>query len=319
MSENGGIKILGKDIAPGSYEVMNLHVGQLPSSTKLYLKTHIFAGPNPGPTMLVLAGMHGDEINGIEIARRALADQIFENLQAGNVIVVPILNIYGFLNFSRHVPDGKDVNRSFPGSSRGSLASRVAHLLTKNILPIIDFAIDLHTGGDNRFNYPQTRFNRRDDRARELAEQFNAPVMIEKGLIPKSFRKVARDMKVPVIVYEGGESLRLDGYVIEEGLRGIKRVMKLNGMIEWDVSEKVGKLFAKTSWVRASSSGLFIWTRKSGGYVRKGEPLGSIYDAQGQSRVAVKATRDSFIIGHNNTPVVHKGDALFHLAYNSSS
>ncbi|MBX2814374.1 MAG: succinylglutamate desuccinylase/aspartoacylase family protein [Saprospiraceae bacterium] len=310
--------MLGKHIAQGSYEVMNLHVGQLPSATKLYLKTHIFCGTKPGPTMLLLAGMHGDEINGIEIVRRALDQKIFDHVVAGNVIVIPILNIYGFINFSRHVPDGKDVNRSFPGTSRGSLASRVAHLLTKNVLPIIDFGIDLHTGGDNRFNFPQVRFNRRDDQARQLAEQFNAPIMIEKGLIPKSLRKVARDMKVPIIVYEGGESLRLDGYVIDEALRGIKRVMLMNGMTTEEVHEKKSSLYAKTSWIRASTSGLFIWSQKSGTQVRKGEPLGSIFDPQGRSRSAVLATRDSFIIGHNNTPVVHKGDALFHLAYNSS-
>jgi len=315
MAEAAGLTILGREIAPGSSEVFNLHVGQLPSATKLFLKAHVFCASQPGPTMLILAGMHGDEINGIEIVRKSLELGLFENIKAGNIIVIPLLNIYGFINFSRHVPDGKDVNRSFPGTSRGSLASRVARILSKNVLPLVDFGLDFHTGGDNRFNHPQIRYSRRDDRARELAYQFGAPVMIEKGLIPKSLRKIAKDAKIPIIVYEGGESLRLDGFVIENALRGLKRVMIANGYLDGEVSKVSPRHFKRTSWVRANSSGIFIWSQQSGSSVIRGEPLGKIHDPQGTSAVTVTATRPGFIIGHNNTPVVHKGDALFHLAY----
>lgn len=315
MSETAGLTILGKEIAPGTSEVFNLHVGQLPSATKLFLKAHVFCASEPGPTMLVLAGMHGDEVNGIEIVRRSLEIGLFEEIKAGNIIVIPVLNIYGFINFSRHVPDGKDVNRSFPGSSRGSLASRVARILSKNVLPLVDFGLDFHTGGNNRFNYPQIRYSRKDERAHQLARQFAAPVTIEKGLIPKSLRKIAKDAKVPIIVFEGGESLRLDGFVIENALRGIKRIMVANGYIDGELPELPMRHFLRSTWVRANSSGIFIWSQRSGNAVVKGEPIGKIYAPQGTTAVTVTASRDGFIIGHNNTPVVHKGDALFHLAY----
>ncbi len=315
MSRKAGLTILGKDVAPGSSEIFDLDVGQLPSATKLFLKTHIFCGPEPGPTMLILAGMHGDEINGIEIIRKSLELGVFEQIKAGNIIVIPVLNIYGFINFSRHVPDGKDVNRSFPGTSRGSVASRVAHILSKNVLPLVDFGMDFHTGGDNRFNYPQIRYSTSDEHAHQLAQQFGAPVIIEKALIPKSLRKIARDGKIPIIVFEGGESLRLNGFIIDNAMRGIRRVMIANGYLDGEISPVPARHFKRTSWIRATSSGIFIWSQKSGTTVVKGEPLGKIHNPHGTESVSVTATRPGFIIGHNNTPVVNKGDALFHLAY----
>ena len=311
----GGLAINNHTIEPGTYEVFDLHVGKLPSGTKISIKTHVYASEVQGPTLLILAGLHGDEINGIEIVRRTLTSGIFEKLSRGNVIVIPVLNVYGFINFSREVPGGKDVNRSFPGSMRGSLASRVARILTKSVLPNIDFGIDIHTGGDNRFNYPQIRFTRKDTNSEALAKQFGAPFIIEKAVIKKSLRKAARDMGIPMIIFEGGEALRLDGYVIETALQGIERLLHHQGMLDTEVIRPEYIHIKKTSWIRASKAGIFIWSKKSGTKIEKGETLGSIYDPSGTSRVAVTASRDGYIIGHNNTPVVHQGDALFHLGY----
>ncbi len=310
-----GYSINGVDIEPGKSESVSLYVGKLPSGAKISVKTYIYSGLKDGPNVLLLAGMHGDEINGIEILRRSMAEGLYDNLQAGNVIVIPILNIYGFLNFSRDVPDGKDVNRSFPGTMSGSLASRVARMLTKRVLPTIDFGIDFHTGGDNRFNYPQIRFSKKDDVGRELAELFSAPYLLEKAMISKSLRKVARDMKVPIIVYEGGEALRLDGFVIESALRGLRNVLISKGMLDGTPARGHSFVFKRSSWIRAREAGIFIWSKKSGNRVSKGEILGSIFDPSGQQRTPIAASRDGYILGHNNTPVVHQGDALFHIGY----
>ena len=313
MSE--GLTINGFQIDPGYSDIVNLHVGKLPSGTRISIKTHIYCSEQPGPTMLLLAGLHGDEINGVEIIRRVLSSGILDTIRHGNVIVIPILNIYGFINFSRAVPDGKDVNRSFPGSSTGSLASRVARILTKKVLPHVDFVIDFHTGGDNRYNYPQIRYSRRDPVARELAEQFAAPYLLEKGLISKSLRKSARDMGIPTIVYEGGEALRLDGYAIEMAMQGLKRVLYHRGYITMKTAEEPFLTFKKSIWIRARQAGIFIWAKKSGTRILSGEVLGSILDPSGLTRTAVTATRAGYILGHNNTPIVHQGDALFHVGY----
>lgn len=318
MSEEG-LEINGFHIPPGASDMVNLHVGRLPSGTRISIKTQIFCGAAPGPTMLLLAGLHGDEINGVEIIRRALTSGMFEQVVRGNIIVIPILNVYGFINFSREVPDGKDVNRSFPGSASGSLASRVARILTRKVLPHVDFAVDFHTGGDNRYNYPQIRYSRSDPRARELAGAFGAPYLIEKALISKSLRKSGKDMGVPVIVYEGGESLRLDGFAIEMALKGIRRMLVLQGFTDHKEHTSQEMItFKRSIWIRAKQAGIFIWSKKSGNKVLTGEVLGSIYDPSGLTRTAVTAPRDGYILGHNNSPVVHQGDALFHLGYDWS-
>lgn len=311
-----GLTINNTEVKPGVSEMISLYVGKLPSGAKISVKTHVFCSREEGPNVLLLAGLHGDEINGIEILRQTIASGMFENLIRGNVVVIPILNIYGFVNFSRVVPDGKDVNRSFPGSMAGSLASRMASILTKRVLPIIDFGVDFHTGGDNRYNYPQVRYTKKDDKSRMLAEAFGAPYLLEKSLLAKSFRKTARDLDIPIIVFEGGEALRLDGFVIETAINGLRRMLVKQGMIDGESRPVEFQNFSKSSWIRAKQAGIFIWSKKSGHQVGKGETLGSIYDPNGSTRIAVTASRSGHILGHNNTPVVHQGDALFHIGFN---
>ena len=227
-----------------------------------------------------------------------------------------MLNIYGFINFSRDVPDGKDVNRSFPGNMQGSLASRVARVVTKQVLPKVDFGIDFHTGGASRYNYPQVRYSRNDDLAKELAFNFAPPFIIEKSVIRKSLRKEARDMGVPIIVYEGGEALRFDGFSISKGVEGIRRLLHKYEMLEatQPVMHPVYHI-KKTTWIRATISGMFTWFKSSGSYIRKGERIGEIGDPYGIRVVRVYAKRDGYIIGHNNAPVINQGDALFHIGY----
>lgn len=303
-------------IEPGDNASVAINVGRLPSDTKINIEAHIFRSENPGPTVLILGGVHGDEINGIEIVRRSLEGNTFYNLLKGDVIAIPLLNVYGFINFSREVPDGKDVNRSFPGSTTGSLASRVARSLTKKILPFADIGMDFHTGGATRYNYPQIRYTRTDKESEALSKVFGAPFILQKPLITKSLRKTARVQKIPMLVFEGGEALRFDGYSIDVGLRGMHRVLQHLGMLEGTPApRKPAILIKKTLWLRAPYSGLFTWSRSSGAKIRKGERLGTINDLAGLKSIAVVANRDGYIVGHNNTPVVNQGDALFHIGY----
>lgn len=305
-----------QEIAPGQNTTIRLTAGRLPSGTRISVKAHIYRATNPGPTLMVLGGVHGDEINGIEIVRSAIEDKIFTNIKVGSVIAIPVLNIFGFINFSRDVPDGKDVNRSFPGISTGSLAARVARVLTKKILPSVDYGIDFHTGGASRYNYPQIRFSKTDLKAKELAVAFAPPIIIEKGFIDKSLRRAAKDVGIPIIVYEGGESVRLDGFAIQKGTDGMKRVMKHLGMIDSAPPVNHSTVYLKKSnWIRAPHSGMFTWTQRSGNYIQKGEPMGLIKDPFGESSETVISNKNGFVIGHNNASVVNQGDALFHVGY----
>jgi len=307
-----------KKIELGENENVQLHVARLPSGTVINLRIHVFRSKNPGPTLLVMGGVHGDEINGVETVRRMVEDKMFDNLRKGSVIAIPLLNVYGFINFSRDASDGKDVNRSFPGNTRGSLASRVAAALTRNVLPLVDYGIDFHTGGSARYNFPQVRYSSKDPESFKLAKAFGAPYIVSKPAIDKSLRKVMGTQKKPHLVFEGGESLRYDGFSIDNGIAGTLRVMKHLGMIKKaPVKRRKVIVFEKSSWVRADRSGLFRWTQQSGAKVSKGEPLGFINDPYGENKNTVLAHQDGFIIGHNNAPVVSAGDALFHIGYKS--
>ncbi len=303
------------EISPGEDESFSLFVGMLPSGTRISIKTHVFRSQNPGPTVLLLAGLHGDEVNGVESLRRLLSSGTLAKLLKGTVIVIPILNVYGFIDFSRQVSDGKDVNRSFPGSSSGSLAARIAYLLSHNVLPEIDFGIDLHTGAANRFNYPQVRYTTGDSAAHELAGQFGAPFTIAKSAIAKSLRKTALGMQIPILVYEGGEALRLNGKSIDSAIDGIKNVLRAQGMIKGKFRNRATIQIDKTSWVRAKKAGIFVRAQASGAQVQKGDVLGTIYDPHAKNENIVHSTKEGFIIGHNNQPVVNQGDPLFHIGY----
>ena len=308
-----------KKIGLGQNSNIQLHVARLPSGTVINLRIHVFRSKNPGPTMLIMGGVHGDEINGVEIVRRMVEQRVFHNLEKGSIIAIPLLNVYGFINFSRDTSDGKDVNRSFPGSMKGSLASRVAAALTKNILPLVDLGLDFHTGGGARYNFPQVRYTAKDPQSFELAKAFAAPYLVQKPTIDKSLRKVMLNQKKPHLVFEGGESLRYDGFSIDNGIAGTLRVMKHLGMIQ-HAPQPTRKtiIFEKSRWVRADRSGLFRWTQQSGAKVSKGEPLGFINDPYGENKITVRAHQDGFIIGHNNAPVVSAGDALFHIGKEGS-
>ncbi|MCF8246734.1 MAG: succinylglutamate desuccinylase/aspartoacylase family protein [Saprospiraceae bacterium] len=306
--------IQNNTIEPGQNAVLRLSVGRLPSDTKIYLNVHVFRSTAPGPAVLIMAGVHGDEINSVEIVRRTLAQRWFEGLQRGSVVVIPLLNVYGFNNFSREVPDGKDVNRSFPGSANGSMAARVAHIFTKHILPVIDFGVDFHTGGNNNYNYPQIRYSTGHARSRELADAFAAPFSISYKPIAKSLRKTALDAGKPILVYEGGENLRFDPLAIEHGLAGIRRLLYAEDMLpEVPPPTTPSIQLTKMNWMRTDRSGIFHALKKSGDTIKPGERLAVVNDPYGMDEIPVVAKKAGYIIGHNNNPVVGMGDALFHI------
>lgn len=310
------IVIGDQTVYPGETGLARINVGRLPSDTPIDIIAHIYRSKNPGPCVLLLGGVHGDEINGIEIVRKALEQGFLEHLDRGSVIAIPLLNVFGFINFSREVPDGKDVNRSFPGTSMGSLASRVASRLTRKILPFVDIAMDFHTGGASRYNFPQIRYTALDKRAEELALVFGSKFAIRKAVIPRSFRKTAKDLGISTIVFEGGESVRLCGFTIAKGLQGMKRVLAHLDMVHLPSlnNDTETLICTKTTWIRAPYSGIFLWSKESGQQVLKGEPLGVLKDPYGAKSITVNCRVDGYIIGHNNASVVNQGDALFHIA-----
>jgi hypothetical protein len=309
------LKLCGNFIERGENRIINLNIAKLPSSTKVEIPIYVYRSVNDGPVLLILAGLHGDEINGIEIIRRAIATKTVYPVR-GTVIAIPIFNIYGFINQKRETPDGKDINRSFPGSIGGSLASAIAYAFTNDILPAIDLGLDLHTGGDRKSNIPQIRCDFNYEKNLEYASAFNPPFIINSPLMDKTIRKTAQKSEKPILVYETGESLRLDNPGIEEGLMGIRRLMKYLGMSDAQkLTENNSIVLAKNSWLRAKSSGLFRPLIKVGDKIKKRQVIGVINDPFGSFEHKLKAPHDCYVFGINHMPVVHQGEAIFHIGF----
>ncbi|MCC2547758.1 succinylglutamate desuccinylase/aspartoacylase family protein [Hymenobacter sp. BT175] len=305
--------INGLTIRPGERVLTRLVISKLPSGTVIDVPVHVFRSTEPGPTVLLMAGMHGDEVNGIETIRRLIRRDQLRPL-CGTIIAIPILNIYGFLNFSREVPDGKDVNRSFPGHPRGSLASRVAHRFMREVMPLVDYGIDFHTGGAARSNYSQVRCQLGIPENDALAAAFAAPFTLHSALRPGSLREAAWKQQKSIIVYETGESLRLEEAGIERALEGTFRVLKHLGMLaEAPAAARPTIVCMRHTWLRARFAGLFRSHVQNGQYLEKGQTYGSVADPYGEMAVRLESPVAGYVIGLNHMPVVNQGDALLHI------
>jgi hypothetical protein len=257
--------------------------------------------------------MHGEETNGIEIIRKVISRDEVRKLKCGTLVAIPVINIVSFLYGSRDLPDGRDLNRCFPGSRNGSLGARIAYDLMKHILPVIDFGVDFHTGGAKINNYPQLRcvFDFPDNVA--LAEKFAPPLIIDSHYREGTFRHEAAKKNKPILVFEGGESMRFDYLAINEGINGCLRLMRGFEMIDAELPDNASVKIKKSTWMRAPTSGLFHMNANNGAYVMKGDLLGVICNPFGEVEEKLVSGVDGYIVGINNQPVVNEGDALIHL------
>ncbi|MBS1486727.1 MAG: succinylglutamate desuccinylase/aspartoacylase family protein [Bacteroidetes bacterium] len=307
------LSIAGHEIHPGESKEISINIARLPSRTKIETPIYVYRGLEEGPTLALTAGMHGDEINGMEIVRRII-DHGYHRVKRGTVLCMPVINVYGFLNYSREVPDGKDINRSFPGNKHGSLASRVAYHMTHDVLPAIDYGVDFHTGGAARTNYPQVRCMMKEAVNVELANAFHAPFTLDSPFRPHSLRLTAAKKNKHIIVFEGGESVRFDQHAIEEGINGTLRLMKYLKMIdEAPAPTEKNKIIWSSAWARAQTAGLFQSTIQCGDFVNKSQLVGTLTDPFGEFKEQVVSPSSGYVIGLNNNPVVNAGDALLHI------
>ena len=284
--------------------------------TPATLSVQAIHGRREGPVVFVSAAVHGDEIIGVEIVRRLAQSAALRRI-AGTVLLIPIVNSFGFINNSRYLPDRRDLNRSFPGSANGSLTARLADLFLNEVVKRSQFGIDLHSAAVNRINLPQIRVNPKDDKALEIAQAFGAPVILQSNLRDGSLRYAASERGVPVLVYEAGEGLRFDEFAIRVGLKGVLRVLQHLGIVRMrgiKPSEVPTPVARKSSWLRAPEGGLLRALKTVGDTVKGGETVGLISDPFGERESKVVAATTGLIVGRTNLPVVNQGDALFHVA-----
>lgn len=318
-SKNKPISINGITVNPGERRVISLPVAKLYTHADITIPLQVICGKISGPTLFISAAIHGDELNGVEITRRLIKTSALKGLK-GTLIVIPIVNVFGIIQHSRYLPDRRDLNRSFPGSKRGSLAARLAYMFIDEIVSQCDYGIDLHTGAIHRSNLPQVRADLDDPETKSLAEAFSVPVLLNANLRDGSLRQAAVEHNVKVLLYEAGEALRFDELSIRAGVRGILSVMrKLKMLPQSKVQRRVHEPFIarSSSWERAPESGLFRSLIPLGARVNKGDLLGLIADPSDlfdPTECEVRSQYSGLVIGKSNIPLVNEGDALFHIA-----
>ncbi|GAA4817826.1 succinylglutamate desuccinylase/aspartoacylase family protein [Nocardioides caeni] len=304
-------------VRAGSAKEVELPITRLVTGGDVSLPVRVVHGREDGPTVWVNAAIHGDEVMGVEVIRQVMADLSPKTLR-GTVVAVPVVNVLGFMTGDRYLPDRRDLNRSFPGSARGSLASRIAHLFMTEVVSKCDVGIDLHTAADRRTNLPQIRADLDDPRTRHLAEAFGAPLMLHARLRDGSLRQAARDAGASVLLYEAGEALRFEEEPIAVGVAGVRRVLAALDLIDplpQDPPERPSPVESRSSgWVRARGTGILHMEVHLGETVAVGDRLGGLSDTFGRRVRLVHADRDGVVIGLTRAPLVNAGDALVHIA-----
>jgi predicted deacylase len=317
MEKNKIIELLGERILRGASKTIDVEIAKLHTMTKLKVPVIIERSKIDGPTVLFSACLHGDEINGTEIVRQIIRKQI-NKPKRGTIICIPIINIFGFINQTREFPDNRDLNRVFPGSKNGSLASRFAHFLVTEIIPKVDYAVDFHAGGASRFNAPQIRIAPNNTELKELASVFNSPFTLYSKNISGSFRNASTKLGVKMLLFEGGKSLDLNNMITEDGIDGSKRFLDhldmLNPKVEIAVKENETIFIEKSNWIRANFSGMFHRLITIGTFVKKGDVLAMISDPFGKVEHKLKAPNNGYIINVNDASIVYQGDAVFHIS-----
>ncbi len=308
------ITIAGQSINLGERKRIEIPVSRLPTQTPISLPVTVISGRHPGPRLWLSAAIHGDEINGVEIIRQVLEKVQPKRLQ-GMLIAVPIVNVFGFIEQSRYLPDRRDLNRSFPGSSNGSLAARLANLFMREIVNNSTHGIDLHTAALPRVNFPQIRANLVDETTKNCAIAFGAPLMIHSSMRDGSLREAASKKGIPILLYEAGEALRFDSEAIRIGVEGIMRVMAHLGMYPLpSIFSPVNSLEVfNTKWIRASRGGIVHLDVKLGEQVEAKQTLGLITDAYGDTKHKIKSPVRGIVISHIQNPLINQGDGLVNL------
>lgn len=319
-SKNSNFKIGEEIVKLGESRVVNLPLPSLYTmQSTLNMAVHVINGKTEGPRLFICAAIHGNEINGVEIIRRLFKRKVIKGLK-GTLVAIPIVNVFGIIQHSRYLPDGRDLNRSFPGTNSGSLASRLANTFTQQIINQCTHGIDLHTAGGYRTNLPQIRADFSQKGTLEMAKSFGVPVIIDSLLREGSLRETAGQKNVPLLVYEAGESLRFDSFSITTGMNGIISVMRYLEMLPKSRSAKnmLEPYIADSStWVRSPISGIVNISKKLGDRVKQGETMGAVSDPSNlfeDPQTEFYAPFDGIVIGHTQVPLVNEGDAIFHVA-----
>lgn len=309
-------EFLGHKFTKAERKTINFDIPSFYGMLDTQIPVHVQHSGKKGPIVLVTSLIHGDEINGMRISQFLINKKKFRILK-GTLIIVPVVNLYGFLNKTRYLPDRKDLNRFFPGSTKGSFGSRFANHILQNIGLKADIILDLHSGGLGRYNIPQIRCDFKTQNIFDLLDNVEIPLIVNSSIRDGSFRESLFQAGKTCLVFEGGEGLRFDSQITKHGVNFITSVLKYYGMIEGKTLKSVKDklIINKTRWIRASESGIIINKFKIGKIVEKNNIFGEIKNLEGKLKAKIKSPADGIVLGMHMNPLVMSGDALYHVGF----
>jgi predicted deacylase len=289
---------------------IDLRVSASYSGQTVNIPVHVRRGPKEGPVVFVTAAVHGDEINGAGAIRQLIVDPELE-LKSGSLILAPVINVLGFERHSRYLPDRRDLNRSFPGSAKGSLAARLARLVLDEIVDRADYGIDLHTAAIRRTNFPNLRADLENPEVKRLAEAFGCEVTVNEKGPGGCLRRAACDAGCPTFILEAGEVWKVESLVIEYALRGILNVLKHLGMVAGEKQEPPYRaIIHDTTWVRADSAGFLQFHVAPGDLVAKGAPIATTTSLVGKGGDVIFSPDSGIVLGMTTLPVTAPGEPV---------
>lgn len=313
LKPKGQLELLGSVVAPGTRQRLTWTSGTAIEGFSVPVPVIVINGRRPGPVLCLTAAVHGDELNGIEVARRVLDDIDVEEL-GGAVIGVPIVNIQGFYRGTRYLPDRRDLNRHFPGNPRGSAATRMAHSFFTEIIQHCSALIDLHTGSLNRTNLPQVRADMRLPQVTRITKAFGATVVLHSVGAQGSLRRAATDAGIPSVTFEMGEPMRVQPEQVEHGAKAVETLMYALGMTRqrryWGDPEPV---YYASRWVRVDNGGILFSDVALGERVSEGELLGMVIDPISNQQHRLYAPIGGRVLGMALNQVVLPGFAAYRI------
>lgn len=306
--------IAGQRIGAGVKRDIHLKFSESYTGVSEAVPIHVITARRPGPVVCFTGAIHGDELAGVGIIRELLFDRL-PPLTRGALVCVPIANLHGLENHSRYLPDRRDLNRTFPGSSTGSLSSRLAHALFHEVLLQCDYAIDFHSAAVRRTNYPNVRANMDDTRVAALARAFGCELIVDGSGPEGSLRAEAVKHGIPTIILEAGEVWKIEPGVVEIGVRGCLNVLRTLEMIKGEPEPPLFEIAARrTVWVRAEEGGFLAYHKMPGDLVARGEELATNYSIFGRERSLLTSPDYGIILGVSTMPAVKPGEPVFHIA-----
>lgn len=301
-------------VEPGQSAAVHILVSQSYAGTDIKIPVYVWRAKKPGPTVAVTAAVHGDEINGTGAIRHMIVEQPFK-LTAGTLVFVPVVNILGFERHSRYLPDRRDLNRSFPGTKDGSLASRLARAVFDQVIKRCDYCIDLHTAAIRRTNFPNVRADMTNDRLADFSRAFGTELIISSQGPVGSLRRSANKYGCTTLILEAGEVWKIEPAVVEYAVRGISNCLMHLKMIKGKPKPPAYQIIAsKTSWVRAVNGGLLSFHISPGDIIRKGEPIATNTSLLGIEHNTIESPLDGIVLGMTTMPSVAPGDPICHIA-----